>query len=83
MPDDPRVLPIGPVRLTMPEGCVAELSFTFTAPGERLTISSYLETADANPQEIATARLNNLERWWAKWTFSVRSLARWGTERPA
>lgn len=59
MPNDSRVLPVGPVRLTMPEGCTAELFCTFNAPDERLEVSSYLETEEGGPKEVAARRLKS------------------------
>jgi len=58
MSADSRILTIGAARLTMPEGCAAELFFTFTAPEERLTVSVYADSVDADPQAMAEDRLN-------------------------
>ncbi len=59
MPSDSRVLSVGPVRLTMPDGCVAELFFTFTGQDEKLMVTSYLETGDVDTKELAARRLES------------------------
>ncbi len=53
MPDDSRTLKVGPVLLTMPDGCVPEIFLNFTGPDEKLEFSLCSEATDAEPKTLA------------------------------
>jgi len=57
MPDKSNDLLIGPVRVMLPPGCVAQLFFSFDARDEKLNISSYQETQDGGPGDVAARRV--------------------------
>ncbi|HWA24634.1 MAG TPA: hypothetical protein VG734_03090 [Lacunisphaera sp.] len=53
MPEKSSILAVGPVQLTLPEGCVPEVFFTFVAGEERLMVT---EEPDAASLETIVAR---------------------------